>query len=147
LLPRDANGRVPDGFDLSSEVCDQWHGQFALSGSFMAGDQALTVNYPGLQGTSVYSVIVISPTGDRRAFDSETTTAQITMNHMPIEGGTYTWRVAPYWTDSSNRYNWQQLCLLQTGGTFEKPYTGTVPPTEVPTARPAPTITPTPWSG
>jgi hypothetical protein len=147
LLPRDANGRVPDGFDLSSDVCSQWRGAFTLAGNFMAGDQTLTVTYPGLQGTSVYSVIVISPTGERRAFDSTTTTANITLNQLPIEGGTYTWRVAPYWTDSSSRFNWQQICLLQTGGTFEKAYTGTVPPTEVPTARPAPTITPTPWSG
>jgi hypothetical protein len=147
LLPRDANGRVPDGFDLSSDVCSQWRGAFTLTGNFMAGDQVLTVTYPGLQGTSVYSVIVISPSQERRAFDSVTTTAEIILNDLPIEGGTYTWRVVPYWTDSPNRFRWQQICLLQTGGTFEKAYTGTRPPTQVPTARPAPTITPTPWSG
>jgi hypothetical protein len=39
---------------------------------------------------------------------------------LPYEAGTYTWRVAPYWTQSDYRYNWQQVCLLQTGGTFEK---------------------------
>ena len=146
LLPRDANGRVPDGFNLSSEICSQWRGEYTRSGDFMAGDAQLAVTYPGLQGASLYSVIVISPTGDRRAFDSTTTDAKIDLIRLPIESGTYTWRVAPYWTDTSNRYGWQQLCLLQTGGTFDKPYTGTVPPTEIPTARPAPTPTAPPWS-
>lgn len=146
LLPRDANGRTPDGFDLSSDVCSQWQGDFSLMGNFMAGDAQLTVTFPGLTGTSVYSVIVIAPNGDRRAFDNTTTTAQIDLNRLPIEGGTYTWRVAPYWTDSANRYNWQQICLLQTGGTFEKPYTGTYPPTPMPTPLPAAAPAATPWS-
>jgi hypothetical protein len=146
LLPRDANGRVPNGFDLSSEVCSQWQGGFTLSGSFTAGDPVINVTYPSLTGTTIYSVIVISPTGDRRAFDSSATAAQIDMAHLPIEGGTYTWRVAPYWSDTRNRYGWQQICLLRTGGTFEKPYTGIYPPTEVPTARPAAPPTATPWS-
>jgi hypothetical protein len=136
LLPRDQNGRVPDGFDLSSDLCSQWHGDFTLTGNFMAGDDHLTVTYPGLQGANVYSVIVISPTGVRRAFDSETTTSTITIGDLPWELGTYTWRVAPYWTYSSYRYDWQQVCLLQTGGTFEKPYTGTIPPSPTPTPKP-----------
>ncbi len=119
-LPRDANGRVPDAFDLSSEVCSQWQGGFSLSGDFNAGDDHLTVTYPGLTGANVYSVIVISPSGDRTAFDSETTTAEIDLKYLPYEGGTYTWRVAPYWTDSTYRYDWQQICLLKTGGTFTK---------------------------
>lgn len=136
LLPRDENGRVPEGFDLSSELCSQWQGEFTRTGDFGAGDGALTVTYPGLTGANVYSVIAISPTGDRRAFDSTTTTSELRLDRLPIEGGTYTWRVAPYWTNSSRRYNWQQLCLLRTGGTFEKPYTGLYPPTEVPTPRP-----------
>ena len=67
LLPRDANGRVPDGFDLNSDVCSQWHGDFTLSGNYMAGDNKLIVTYPTLQGANVYSVIVIAPNGDRRA--------------------------------------------------------------------------------
>jgi len=146
LLPRDANGRTPDGFDLSSDVCSQWHGDFLLTGNFMAGDSQLTVTYPVLTGTTVYSVIVISPTGDRRAFDNTTNTTQIDLNRLPIEGGTYTWRVAPYWTDSSNRYAWQQICLLQTGGTFEKPYTGVYAPTATPTQVPGAAPTATPWS-
>jgi len=133
LLPRDANGRVPDGFDLTSDLCSQWHGDFTLSGDFMSGGNTLTVTYPTLQGANVYSVIVISPTGVRRAFDSTTETSIIDIGFLPQEGGTYTWRVAPYWTNSSYRYNWQQVCLLQTGGTFQKP--DTTPPTQTPYPR------------
>ena len=121
ILPRNADGRVPEEFDLSSEICSQWAGDFTRSGDFLAGDQTLTVTYPGLQGANVYSVIVISPSGFRIAFDSETTTGIIELDHLPDEPGTYTWRVAPYWTNSTYRYNWQQVCLLRTGGTFEKP--------------------------
>ncbi len=146
LLPRDANDRVPDGFDLASYVCDQWQGDYTLSGNFLGGDRTLTVNYPGLTGANVFSVIVISPTGDRTAFDSTTTTSTIILDRLPWEQGTYTWRVAPYWTNSSNRYRWQQVCLLHTGGTFEKPYTGLYTPTIPPTSRPAPSATPTEWS-
>jgi hypothetical protein len=124
---------VPEVFDLSSDVCSQWQGEFTLTGNFMAGDARLTVTYPGLTGANVYSVIVISPTQVRRAFDSTTTTSQIILSDMPWESGTYTWRVAPYWTNSTYRYNWQQVCLLRTGGTFEKPYTGLIPPTPTPT--------------
>ena len=70
---------------------------------------------------------------------------KITLAQLPWEQGTYTWRVAPYWTDSSNRYSWQQICLLHTGGTFEKQYTGSYPATALPTAAPTPTATPTEW--
>jgi hypothetical protein len=130
ILPRDANGRVPEEFDLTTEVCSQWQGDFTLSGNFMAGENTLTVTYPGLTGANVFSVIVISPSGVRRAFDSTTTRSIIDIGFLPQEGGTYTWRVAPYWTNSSYRYNWQQVCLLRTGGTFEKP--DTTPPTATP---------------
>jgi uncharacterized protein YraI len=121
MLPRNRNGRVPDGFDLSSYVCDQWQGEFARDGDFSGGAASFTVRYPALQGATLYSVIVISPTGFRTAFDSETTTATLEFNLLPAEGGTYTWRVAPYWTYSTTRWQWQQVCPLQTGGTFEKP--------------------------
>jgi len=124
LLPRNRDGRVPEGFDLSSQVCQQWVGDYSLTGNFMAGDQTLTVTYPGLQGATVYSVIVIAPDGFRTAFDSETTTGVIELARLPDMAGTYTWRVAPYWTNSTRRFEWQQICLLQTGGTFEKPLTG-----------------------
>lgn len=127
MLPRDNNGRVPEGFDLSSEICSQWQGDYTRSGDFLAGEDRLVVTYPGLTGANVYSVIVISPTGERRAFDSITTTANIILGDLPWEGGTYTWRVAPYWTNSDYRYNWQQVCLLHTGGTFEKPDTKPLP--------------------
>lgn len=120
LLPRNRDGRVPEEFDLSSDVCSQWVGEFTRSGDFGAGDTVLTVTYPTLTGANVYSVIVISPTGDRRAFDSITNTSEIILEDLPYEAGTYAWRVAPYWTQSNQRYNWQQVCLLQTGGTFEK---------------------------
>lgn len=122
ILPRDNNGRVPDVFDLSRDLCEQWpQSPFTRSGDFLAGDSELTVTYPTLQGANVYSVIVISPTGVRRAFDSETGTANIVFDRLPRETGTYTWRVAPYWTNDSRRFRWQQVCLLRTGGTFEKP--------------------------
>ncbi|HEX2906301.1 MAG TPA: hypothetical protein VHO69_05530 [Phototrophicaceae bacterium] len=123
ILPRDANGRVPEDFDLSSDICSQWQGGFSLAGNFMAGDQELTVTYPTLTGSNVYSVIVIAPDGTRRAFDSTTGTSKILLDKLPFQAGTYTWRVAPYWTNSSYRYDWQQVCLLRTGGTFEKPDT------------------------
>lgn len=129
LLPRNRDGRVPDEFDLSTDVCSQWQGDYTLTGNFMAGENHLTVTYPGLQGANVYSVIVISPSGVRRAFDSTTTTSVIDIGFLPQESGTYTWRVAPYWTYSSYRPEWQQVCLLHTGGTFEKPYTGWATPT------------------
>lgn len=124
LLPRDRNGRVPQVFDLSTDVCSQWQGAFTQSGDFMAGDTEIVVTYPTLQGATVYSVIVIAPTGFRTPFDSETGTAVIELDRLPNQGGTYTWRVAPYWANSSSRFRWQQICLLQTGGTFEKPETG-----------------------
>jgi hypothetical protein len=124
LLPRDNNGRVPEGFNLSSEVCSQWQGAFTQAGNFMAGDTQIVVTYPTLQGATIYSVIVISPDGFRTAFDSETGTATIELDRLPNQPGLYTWRVAPYWTNSTARFTWQQICLLATGGTFDKPETG-----------------------
>ncbi|HEX2621065.1 MAG TPA: SH3 domain-containing protein [Phototrophicaceae bacterium] len=132
LLPRDRNGRVPDVFDLTSNICDQWQGGYTQSGDFLSGGKDIVVTYPGLTGANVYSVITISPSGFRTAFDSDTTTATIELDHLPDEAGTYTWRVAPYWTDSDYRYNWQQICLLRTGGTFERPV-----PTPYPTRTPS----------
>jgi hypothetical protein len=120
-LPRNRDGRVPSVFDLSDNVCDSWRGEFTRTGDFMQGDTVLTVTYPELLGANVYSVIVISPSGHRTAHDSTTTTAEIHLRALGVEGGTYVWRVAPYWTHSPSRYEWQQICLLQTGGAFEKP--------------------------
>jgi hypothetical protein len=122
LLPRDRNGRVPDEFDLSSELCSQWTGGFSRSGDFMAGDQTISVSYPGLQGANVYNVSVVSPTGFRTSFDSDSTTATLELKFLPAEPGTYTWSVAPYWSNQKERYTWQQVCLYETGGTFEKPH-------------------------
>ena len=123
LLPRDADGRVPEIFDLTTNLCEQWAGDFTRSGDFGAGDSELVVTYPALPGTSVYSVIAIAPSGQRTAFDSETTTAIIELDRLPWEGGEYTWRVVPYYATSTWRYTWQQICLLRTGGTFFKPDT------------------------
>ncbi len=123
ILPRDRNGRVPEGFDLTVDVCQTWTGEFTRTGDFMSGDTTLTVTYPLLPGANVYSVIVIAPDGNRTAFDSETNTADILVQRLPVQEGTYTWKIAPYWTTSRRRYEWQQVCLLQTGGTFDKPNT------------------------
>ena len=123
ILPRDRNGRVPEGFDLTVDVCQTWVGAFNRTGDFMAGDDKLTVTYPLLPGANIYSVIVFSPSGARTAFDSTNEVAEITLDRLPFEEGTYTWKVAPYWSNSTYRYEWQQVCLLQDGGTFEKPAT------------------------
>lgn len=120
-LPRDNNGRVPEVFDLSDNICNRWQGAFTQSGNFMAGDTEIIVTYPEMPGANVYSVITIAPSGFRTAFDSETTTAVIELDRLPREPGIYTWRVAPYWTNGIERWRWQQICLLETGGTFERP--------------------------
>jgi hypothetical protein len=120
-LPRNRDSRVPQSFDLSDNLCDSWIGEFTRTGDFMNGDQIITVTYPELPGANVYSVIVISPFGDRTAHDSLTTTTEIRLENLNRTGGTYVWRVVPYWTNSDKRRDWQQICLLQTGGTFEKP--------------------------
>lgn len=120
-LPRNRDGRVPTAFDLSDNICDTWTGAFTRSGDFMGGDTVITVTYPELPGANVYSVIVISPFGERTAHDSITGTAEIELKNLNRTGGTFTWRVAPYWTNEPIRSSWQQLCLLQTGGTFEVP--------------------------
>jgi len=123
MLPRDRNGRVPDVFDLSTYICEGWQGDFTRSGDFASGASELTVTFPSMPGASVYSVIVFTPTGYRIAFDTETTTATIELDRLPYLGGTYTWRVVPYWTTGTERWEWQQICPLQTGGTFDKPET------------------------
>jgi hypothetical protein len=124
ILPRDGNGRVPEVFDLSSDICTQWGGDFSRSGDFMAGDSAITVSFPPMPGASVYSVIVITPTGFRIAFDTETAASvTIPLDQLPARAGTYTWRVVPYWTTGTERRQWQQICPLRTGGTFDKPET------------------------
>ncbi len=108
-------------FDLTRDFCDDWQGEFTRSGDFLNGDTELVVTYPALEGAEIYSVIVISPDGRRTAFDSYSTTAVILLDRLPAQPGTYTWRVAPYWTNDVPRYTWQQVCLLRTGGTFERP--------------------------
>jgi hypothetical protein len=83
----------------------------------------LVVTFPPLTGATLYSVIVITPAQFRIAFDTETTSAVIPLDQLPSQAGTYTWRVVPYWTTGTERWQWQQICLLRTGGTFDKPET------------------------
>lgn len=153
-LPRNLDGRVPSTFDLNDDVCDSWTGEFTRAGDFMNGDLELTVTFPELPGARLYSVITISPSGQRRAHDTTTTAATIRLDDLPREGGTYLWRVAPYYTLTNERRQWQQICLLQTGGTFEVQGPLTTPrPTRSfrspryigPTMTPGPTPTPIPF--
>jgi hypothetical protein len=153
-LPRNLDGRVPAALDLNDNVCDSWTGDFTRTGDFMRGDLEINVTYPELPGARVYSVITISPTGQRRAHDSLTTSATIRLDDLPVEGGTYVWRVAPYYTISDERRQWQQICLLQTGGTFDVPGPAITPhPTRSfrtfsyigPTFTPGPSTTPIPF--
>lgn len=122
-LPRNGNGRVPEVFDLSDNICDRWGGGFTQNGSLLTPDININVTYPLLDGANVYSVIVIAPSGLRTAFDSESDSATIIGKKLRsrFEYGTYTWRVAPYWTTGTSRYSWQQVCLLETGGLFDYP--------------------------
>jgi len=148
-LPRNRDGRVPEAFSVADNVCSSWIGDFTRTGDFEQGDTALTVTYPELPGANVYSVITISPSGRRTAHDSTTTTAQILLEDLPRdEPGLYVWRVVPYWTNAPSRENWQQICLLQTGGTFVVPG---IPPTPRPPRfrfgyyyTPQPSLTPPP---
>jgi hypothetical protein len=129
-LPRNRDGRVPEVFSVADDVCSTWIGDFTRTGDFAQGDTVLTVTYPELPGANVYSVITISPSGHRTAHDSITTTAQILLEDLPRnQPGEYVWRVVPYWTSAPERQNWQQICLLQTGGTFVVPG---IPPTPRP---------------
>lgn len=122
-LPRNNNGRVPEVFDLSDNICDGWVGAFTQDGAVLTPDTDITVTFPLLSGANVYSVIVIAPSGQRTAFDTEDESATILAEKLRsrFEYGTYTWRVAPYWTTGTTRSSWQQVCLLETGGTFTYP--------------------------
>lgn len=131
-LPRNRDGRVPPEFDLSSNICDRWQGAFSQGGNFMAGDQEMTFTFPELAGTVNYSLVAEAPSGLRRTFDTQETFITLTLGSLNYEAGIYTWRIIPYWNDTTNPRNAQQLCIAQQGGTFEKP--DTTPPT--PTPRP-----------
>jgi len=132
LLPRDNNGRVPDVFDLSTYICDGWQGEFSRQGDFVAGDETLTFTWPAMTGATLYSLIIITPeTEFRIAFDTIDNTESVSLGQLPGRGGTYIWRVVPYWTSgesTTSRSSWQQICPLRTGGTFDKPLTGSTVP-------------------
>jgi hypothetical protein len=130
--PRDRNGRIPEGFDLSSEICSQWVGSFTQSGNFMAGAAELIVNYPVMPGATNYVIRTVSPSGVERSFDSRETTGVIPLNRLPAEAGVYTWAVIPVWNLTADPFRAQQVCLPRTGGTFEKPDTTPVEETPAP---------------
>jgi hypothetical protein len=121
-LPRNRDGRVPAAFDLSQDICNTWGNEFSQSTQAITDSDSITVTFSPMPGATLYQVIVLSPSGARTAFDS--TDPIVTFRGDQIrsrrEYGTYTWRVAPYWTNSTNRRSWQQICLLRTGGTFER---------------------------
>lgn len=126
-LPRNRNGRVPDEFDLSTPVCDQWQGSFTLEGDVTAEAGTLTFTLPPLQGANWYRVYVFAPDspfdlyeGTYARFESETNVVTGEIIRLPHRSGTFTWLAAPYWTNTptSNR---QQICSLHVAGTFDRP--------------------------
>lgn len=126
--PRDRNGRVPEGFDLSTELCSQWVGTFSQSGDFMAGSQELIVTYPPMPGATNYIIETTSPRGIKRSFDSRETSGVIPLGRLPAAAGVYTWSIIPVWNLTDQPFRAQRVCLPRVGGTFEKP--DTTPPTE-----------------
>lgn len=136
-LPRDGDRRVPPEFDISSNICASWSGNFAQSGNFMAGDAAMTFTFPAMQGAVNYSLVIEAPSGLRRTFDSSEPQFNIALDRLNYESGIYTWYVIPYWNDSANPRRAQQLCVRRRGGTFEKPDTRPVTPTPTPSATPS----------
>ena len=130
-LPRNRDGRVPPEFDLSINICDGWQGNFAQSGNFMIGDQEMTFVFPAMAGAVNYSLVAEAPSGFRRTFDTQEPSITVTLGSLNFEPGIYEWFVIPYWTDSPNPRDAQQLCPRRLGGTFEKPDTtpATPPPT------------------
>jgi hypothetical protein len=63
-LPRNRNGRVPEGFDLSQNICNFWPGEgFGVVGDFFSGAESITLVAPPMPGANTYSVFVESPMG------------------------------------------------------------------------------------
>lgn len=149
-LPRNRDGRVPDGFDLSDNICEAWQGELVMTGDFMAGDAFVTFRYPELQGARVYTIVLDNEQGKRSTgVDSLTGEAVLYRSDLAYFQQTYTWYVAPYWTVDDNRYRWQQLCPVKRGGTFTVPGPVVTPFATRPRnfyyyRTPAPTLTPPP---
>lgn len=121
-LPRNRDGRVPDGFALDEYICAAWQGELVMTGDFMAGDPFVTFSYPALEGARVYSIILDDEQGKRTTgTDSTETQAVLYRSDLARFRQTYTWSVAPYWTVDDTRYYWQQLCPVKYGGTFTVP--------------------------
>lgn len=129
-LPRNRNGRVPDEFDLSTPVCDQWQGGFGVTGDVNAEEGSLTFTLPTLQGANWYRVYVFAPEspfnlsrGTYAMYEGESSIIEGNIIRLPHRSGTFTWLAAPYWTsDATGGYYGyrQQVCPLRVGGTFER---------------------------
>jgi len=120
--PRDGNGRVPEAFDVSVNICNTWPAEgHAIEGDFMAGDDVATFVIPELPGANGYSVYTIAPDGNVTRFSSETNRVTVELRRLPVEAGTYTWETAPYWTRRPERWAWQRLCPRRFAGQFERP--------------------------
>jgi len=96
-LPRNRNGRVPDEFDLSSPVCDQWQGSYTLEGDVTAEQGTLTFTLPPLQGANWYRVYVFAPEspfnlsgGTYARFEGETNIVTGEIIRLPHRSGTFT---------------------------------------------------------
>ncbi|MFW5691545.1 MAG: SH3 domain-containing protein [Chloroflexota bacterium] len=122
-LPRDNNGRVPEGFDVSTNICDTWPvGGTAVSGDFVTGDTVITLTFPPMPGANTYSVFTRSPEGYETRFFSETPTFEIELDRLPTDPGTFTWQAVAYYTNRPERWYWQQLCPRRLADTsFERP--------------------------
>lgn len=130
-LPRNRNGRVPEEFDLSSPVCDQWQGAFTLEGDAAAAEGSFTLTLPTLQGANWYRVYIFAPEsplnlrgGTYAQFDSPTNVLTVEIIRLPRRSGTFTWLAAPYWTSAATgggAGRRQQICPLRIAGTFERP--------------------------
>lgn len=131
-LPRNRDGRVPPEFSLGMNICDVWQGDFAQSGNYIVGDEAMTFSWSAMQGAVSYSIVVEAPSGLRRTFDTGETSRTITIGSLNFEGGIYNWYIIPYWNISTNRRTAQQLCIRRRGGGFEKPDTTPATPTPNP---------------
>jgi hypothetical protein len=120
-LPRDRDGRVPEVFDLSTFICDQWVGEYGRSGDFLAGDQAITVTFPPMNGAVNYSVVFRDSRGFTLTFDTPTPSLTVELARLSRYSGVLTWSVIPYWNDSVRASRAQQLCLARVGGTLTLP--------------------------
>ena len=121
-LPRNRNGRVPEEFDLSQNICNFWPNEgFGVVGDYFSGAESITLVAPAMPGANAYSVYVTSPMGFTERFSNTEPSFEIPLHRIATDPGTFTWEVVPFWTYSESRYRWQRLCARRYGGTFERP--------------------------